>query len=90
MAAEIINPQGRVMSSVTLGARVVLKGDIESPVMTTIAPILPPNSDQVVGWVCGWFNTTFAEGPDGLTTNKTWNQMQLSIKCLELAQETVN
>jgi hypothetical protein len=94
MPAQILNPHnGKAVSSIALGSRVVLKGDLGSPVMTTFAPILPPNNESIVGWVCGWFNTTYSQTPGTLdaerdyTANMQWNQIQLPLECLELATE---
>lgn len=90
--ADILNPHsGRAMSSIDLGSRVVLRGEPDSPVMTTIMPMIGQGSGaDVIGWVCGWFNTTYAPGPDNtLCENKQWNQIQLPIQCMELAKESI-
>jgi len=103
--ADIISPAGHPISSVGLGSRVVLRRDPHSPVMTCIAPVLPQNSERIIGWVCAWFNTTFSEGismDTGMQTAvggpvfekvyigaKTFNTIQLPIELIELAEETV-
>ena len=94
--AEIIDPRGRAVSSVGLGSRVVLKGDLDSPVMTAIAPMYQQNTGlDVVAWVCGWFNTASSPQRDSMGnelvdepwhTTRQWNQIQLPLPCIELAE----
>ena len=86
----ITSPNGQQLSSVTLGSRVVVKGDLNSPVMTCVQPLLPQGSDTIIGWVCGWFNETFSPGPDGIfASSKHWNMIQLGVSSLEVAQEQI-
>jgi hypothetical protein len=93
MSASIISPHNnRPVSSIGIGSRVTLKGDLGSPVMTAVMPLLQQGQDVIVGWVVGWFNTTYDKTPgttDDYTVNKTWNQVQFPLDCLELAQERI-
>ena len=81
------------MSSIDLGSRVVLKGEVESPVMTCISPLFMQAqgaAPTIVGWVCGWFNALYtAHGSDMILTGKQWNQIQVQLECLELADEKI-
>jgi hypothetical protein len=91
MSATIINPHnGRGVSSIDLGSRVVVKGDLNSPVMTCMMPVTTQNQNEIVGWICGWFNETFSPGPDGIYASaKQYNQAQFLIGVLEAAQEDI-
>ena len=81
------------MSSIDLGSRVVLKGEPESPVMTCISPLFMQAqgaAPTMVGWVCGWFNALYTtHGGELLLTGKQWNQIQVQLECLELANEKI-
>jgi hypothetical protein len=89
--AEIINPQSSRRCLEQHSRRLVM--DPGSPVMTAIAPITPEGTNRVVGWACGWFNTTYTTTQIGSkvleSAAQQWNLVQLPLECLVVAEETI-
>lgn len=89
MPASVISPNGQMVSSISPGKRVRLKGDSNSPEMTVVAMVTQQGTGQIMGAACGWSIPAIMNinGVPVAAENKQTSQfqsVQLALDAIEL------